>query len=146
VDDSVPKSDWVKLLCAGDAREHDLFRRRSAVYLAQIKRFVEARGARLGVLIIHYQSVFPDEPSYRDQKPTCRPGSGEQYNAFIESTLRAADIQYWNTYDALVRAKTARPKRKLWHFHDYHWSPAGHRVVADELLAFWRRLAGQEGS
>ena len=37
-------------------------------------------------------------------------------------------------YDAVVAAKIAEPKAKLWGFHDYHFSPRGHQIVAAEMV------------
>jgi hypothetical protein len=102
----------------------------------------EGAGARFAVLMIHYMYVFDDEPwqpglfpGLEDdlQRLGCRDKKGAPYREFVQGFLSANRIRYRDTYDAFLRAKTESPKRKLWGFYDYHFTPAGHRVAADEL-------------
>ena len=37
---------------------------------------------------------------------------------------------------AMLEEKVKNPERKLWNFYDYHFSPAGHQVVAHEVVDF----------
>ena len=49
-------------------------------------------------------------------------------------------MTFHNPLEALLRAKAENPKRKLWNFVDYHYSPAGHRVNAEEMLVLLKKL------
>src|SRR5262249_10264571 len=102
-----------------------------------------------GVFLMQYMWNFPSEPYYEPIYPDlkaqlvedkCLESGARAYNAFIERWLRGAGIAFHNPYPALLRAKTENPKRKLWNYVDYHSSPAGHRLLADELTAFLETL------
>jgi hypothetical protein len=113
-------------------------------YLLGLRDMTEASGARFAILMIHYMYVFDDEPWYRGLYPGleedlrrlgCRDKKGAPYRDFVHGFLAANRIRYRDSYDALLHAKTENPRRKLWGLYDYHYSPAGHRVIADELSA-----------
>ena len=63
----------------------------------------------------------------------CYENNGAPFNDFIEAFLEQNQIHYRNTRDAMLAAKKQSPSRKLWNFYDYHFSPAGHEVVGQEL-------------
>jgi GDSL-like lipase/acylhydrolase family protein len=144
-----PVVDWPRLLCQDDAEARSAFRAKTGRYLRRLRDLAASRGAELAVFMIHYPWVFPNEPFYEPAYPTlkgdlaswgCGGASVERYNAFVEGYLREAKIRYRNPYDALMRAKTVEPRTKLWNFYDYHFSPAGHRLVAAELSAFVQEI------
>jgi hypothetical protein len=104
----------------------------------------EAAGARFVVLMIHYNFIFDDEPWHRSVFPGleeelrrmgCRDTKGSTYRRLVAGFLEENRIPFRDSYDGLLRAKREAPKRKLWGFYDYHFSPAGHRVIAEELSA-----------
>jgi hypothetical protein len=134
--------DWKLLLCAGDPETERLWKEKTGQYMLGLRDMTEAAGARFAVLMIHYMYVFDDEPWQPGQFPGleddlrrlgCRDKKGAPYREFVQGFLSAKRILYRDTYDAFLRAKTENPKRKLWGFYDYHFTPAGHLVVADEL-------------
>jgi hypothetical protein len=57
--------------------------------------------------------------------------------------LRDSGIRVGNSYDGLLRAKRRDPKTKLWNFYDYHFSPAGHVVIAEEMFRFLGPILGR---
>ena len=139
---SVQPLDWKPLLCAGDPEMERVWVGKTGHYLLGLRDMTEGAGARFAVLMIHYMYVFDDEPWYRGLFPEleadlrrlgCRDTKGAPYREFVQGFLSANRIRYRDSYDALLRAKAENPKRKLWGFYDYHYSQAGHRVIADEL-------------
>ena len=136
-----PIVDWKSILCSEDAIAREMFRKKTGKYLHQIKAMVEASGARFGVFLIHYMWTFDNEPFYEPRFPTykhemkeCYASHGRPYNEFIEDYLHQSGMTFQNPLEALLRAKAEKPKRKLWNFVDYHYSPAGHQVNAEEML------------
>jgi lysophospholipase L1-like esterase len=134
--------DWKPLLCAGDPEMERQWVGKTGHYLLGLRDMTEAAGARFAVLMIHYMYEFDDEPWYRELYPGleadlrrlgCRDKKGGPYREFVGGFLSTNRIRYRDSYDALLRAKAENPKRKLWGLFDYHFSPAGHRVIADEL-------------
>jgi lysophospholipase L1-like esterase len=137
------------MLCRATPGAIAAFQARTGKYMKKLKEMAEARGARFAVFLIQYMYVFESEPWYVAMAPglkveldeaKCVESRGRLYNAFIEGWLRDAGISFHNPYDALLRAKAENPKRKLWNYVDYHFSPAGHRLIADELHAFLGKL------
>jgi len=107
----------------------------------------EAADAQFGVFLIHYMYTFEDEPFYERQFPEwkeslkawdCLGSKGRPYQDFIEPFLEKHKIRYRNSYEAMLMEKTRDPKQKLWGFYDYHFSPAGHQVMAREVVNFLR--------
>jgi lysophospholipase L1-like esterase len=142
-----PIVEWTSILCSDDATAREMFPKKTGKYLNQIKAMVEASGARFGVFLIHYMWTFDDEPYYEPRFPTfktemreCYASHGRPYNEFIESYLHEHGMTFHNPLEALLRAKAENPKRKLWNFFDYHYSPAGHQVNADEMLVLIKKL------
>ena len=139
---------WVGMLCGGgDPEEFEWFRSKTGPYVAELKRMAEGAGARFAVVLTNYMWVFPDEPSAApaldssDQRQ-CTATHGDAYRAFIHTYLSDRGILFDDPYETLATAKTRTPAEKLWNFYDYHFSPAGHAVMATELLRFLRqRLA-----
>jgi hypothetical protein len=133
------------MLCGGGEREHTWFLKKTARYIRELKRMSEASGARFGVFLIQYMWTFPDEPFFEPANPMvrqtteergCLRTGGRSYREFMHQFLNDARISYRDPYDALLAAKRAAPQEKLWNFYDYHFTPAGHRVVADEVVKF----------
>jgi len=146
---ATPVPDAIDLFCHDDPAIQAIFLAKTGKYLKKLQQMTEARGARFGVFMIQYMWVFDDEPFDEAEYPGlkekldksgCLTGHGRGYNTFTQGFLRGAGIPFRDPYDALARAKAESPKRKLWHYADYHFSPAGHRVVADELGGFVKRL------
>ena len=136
----LPALDNGDLMCRGDARAKGYFNEKTAKYLRWMKQRSEAAGAKFAVLLIQYMWFFDDEPysemfapPYKEVMKDCYASHGHVYNEFAEAFLREAGIPFQNPYEALLSAKKENPTRKLWHFVDYHYSPAGHRVIAGEL-------------
>jgi hypothetical protein len=149
VSPGIPIPETTDMFCRAEPVVRGIFQAKTGKYLKQIKEMVEAKGARFGVFMIQYMWVFADEPFHeamlpglREQldKAGCLASRGLAYNAFVEGYLRDAGMAFADPYDALLRAKAENPKRKLWHYVDYHFSPAGHRVIGEELSAFVDRL------
>ena len=55
-------------------------------------------------------------------------------------TLRQSDPGFEARFSAFLAAKREAPKRKLWNFYDYHFSPRGHEVLAGELVSLLSEL------
>ena len=137
------------MLCTNTPEAFAAFRSRTGKYLQKLKEMTEAKGARFGVFLIHYMWSFADEPYDESYWPNtskdldidrCVKTGVQGYNAFVEGWLRDAGMAFENPYAAILRAKAENPKRKLWNYVDYHFSPAGHRVMADEMSAFVSEL------
>jgi hypothetical protein len=140
------KPTWSGMLCGDDADRHQWFLQKTGRYLAELKRMTEARGARFGVVMIHYMWEFGDEPSINSltganppELLACQQNHARPYREFIHRFLQDQGMLFDDPYDVLLSAKTGRPHEKLWHFYDYHFSPAGHRLIATELLRFLRQ-------
>ena len=136
--------DWKRLLCSCEPDVQQLWRSKTGHYLLGLRDMTEAAGARFVVLMIHYNFIFDDEPWYRLVFPGleeelrrmgCRDTKGAKYRQFVSGFLEENHVLFRDSYDGLLRAKLEAPKRKLWGFYDYHFSPAGHRVITDELSA-----------
>ena len=137
--------DWWKMLCGDDPQERAWFSKKTARYIGEMQRLSEASGARFGVFLIQYMWTLPDEPFFKPANPTieetmnergCLRTGGRPYREFMHQSLAGAHIPYWDPFDAMLAAKQAAPREKLWNFYDYHFSPAGHRLVADEVIKF----------
>jgi hypothetical protein len=144
---STPLAEVTNILCREHAPTRALFEKKTGAYLRAMKRMAEGAGARFGVLLVQYMWTFDDEPYdeglYPDVARTmkdCYASHGRSYDEYIEAFLRDAAIPFQNPRAALLRAKAENPRRKLWHYVDYHYSPAGHRVIAGELHALLRPL------
>lgn len=141
---------WPRVLCTMDEEAQDLSRRRTGRSLVHLKEMAEGRHAKLGVLMVHYGWVFPNEPYHESQVPAdlkakmvqygCPQNGAASYSRFVEGFLEENGIPFRNPYAELLAAKTAVPSRKLWHFYDYHFSPAGHQVMGRELAELLRTL------
>lgn len=138
-----------EILCKSDPAIHALFRKKTGRYLERLKEMSETAGAKFAIHFVHYKYVFGDEPIYEPRYPGlrksledngCYASGGRPYNEFIEGFLKEKGIAFRNSYDALVRAKAQNPTRQLWLFWDYHYSPAGHEVVADDLFELVRPM------
>jgi hypothetical protein len=137
------RPDWWAMLCNDGPREREWFSKKTARYIRELKRMTEASGARFGIFLIQYMWTFPDEPFFTPRYPTmqqtidsmgCLRGSARPYREFMHQFLDAEGIRYHDPFDALLAAKQAAPREKLWNFYDYHFTPAGHRLVAGEVM------------
>jgi len=140
---------WPRVLCTTDNQIQVLFRRRTGRYLVHLKGMAESRKSKFGVLMIHYEWGFPDEPYYEARFPNlktefaqygCPQNGPDPYMRFIEGFLREYAIPFRNPYGVLLEAKHAMPSRKLWNYYDYHFSPAGHQIMGHELAELVRTL------
>jgi hypothetical protein len=138
--------DLAGFICKGDPAAQALFRNKTGRYLERLKQMSEAAGAKFAVHLIQYKGVFVDEPVYeprygmRKYLEGCYSSAGRPYNEFIEAFLKDKGIAFRNPYDAFLKAKAENPKRQLWLFWDYHYSPAGHQVAADDLYELVRPM------
>lgn len=137
--------DWWSMLCGDAPGERAWFSEKTARYIRELQRLSAASGARFGVFLIQYMWTFPDEPFFEPASPMvkqnmekrgCLRTGGQPYREFMHQFLDGAHIPYWDPYDAMLAAKQAAPREKLWNFYDYHFSPAGHRLVAAEVIKF----------
>jgi hypothetical protein len=137
--------DWRSILCGEDRRTRDWFLRKTGRYMVELRRMSEAAGARFGVFLVHYLYIFNGEPFYEAQYPElkakldawgCRESRGRPYREFMSRFLDQHGIWYRESYAAMLAEKQARPAVKLWNYYDYHYSPAGHRAMAREILDF----------
>ena len=132
------------------------FRERTGKYVRALQKMTRESGAEFVVYMIHYLWLFDDEPFYRHagdaawhaeaKRYGCDQHDLEPYNRFVEGYLEENQIPFHNSYDRFKREKRARPKVKLWSFDDYHFSEAGHKVVADELLSVLEPYVSARGS
>ncbi len=139
---------WLSLLCGDDPENQQRFLEKTGRYVATLKEMTEARAARFGVFLIHYMYVFPSEPFYEPGYPglrarvdalNCLKNQGRSYQDFIERFLESHGMRYQNPFKAMLAEKTRDPKQKLWNYHDHHFSPNGHRIMATEVLTFLRK-------
>ncbi len=147
--------DWKSMLCSNDEKTRNLFKQKTGRYLTHLRQMTEEHNAKFGVFLIHYMWVFDNEPFYEPQYPglktemekwKCNDINANLYNNFIEGFLKQNHIEFSNSYYALKKSKESDPKCKLWYFYDYHFSPAGHQVVAQEMLTFLKSLIGVQSS
>lgn len=144
VSPAVKVPDWKPLVYGNDDSLHEEYLRKTGHYLLYLKSFSEAHHAAFGVFLIHYMWAFPNEPYYLPKYPTLKqemsPYNPIQnvvyYNHFIDDFLGENRIAYVNPYETMLSAKASHPMQKLWCFYDYHFSPAGHQLVANQMLAF----------
>lgn len=146
-----PRVMWQELACQGDDHSKALFEQKTGKYLVGLKKLVEASGAELGVVMVQYLYFFENEAFYKPKAPGlpallekygCYRTRGIPYQEFVESFLRREGIPYRNPYEAFAKSEREHPKRKLWNFFDYHYSPAGHEIMADALTDLAREMIG----
>jgi hypothetical protein len=92
--------------------------------IARIKRFVSARGARLVLA-----AIPPAEQVFDN-------GSLEHYQNILRNFSEQQGIQFVNLID---RLKTPESRMFFWDW-DPHFTPRGHRAVAEALYADTERL------
>lgn len=147
----LPVPPWTALLCDGDAATREAFRGRTGRYLVGLRDTAEAAGAKFAVLVLHYLYSFREEPFYEPRFPTlkrmlaehrCYEARGEPWNQTVDPFLARQGIVSRNIHGAVLEAKRREPRRKLWNFYDYHFSPAGHELVARELYALLQPMLG----
>lgn len=139
-------SDWVKFLCGRDKTADEWFNKKTGRYLVEMKKMANDSGAEFGIFMINYMHIFDNEPIYKKQvntinldnaiKGECLGNKGQSYRDFIYKFLKDNEIWFKDSYDALVSEKIKEPRKKLWYYYDYHFSPAGHSVIADKLTEF----------
>ena len=105
----------------------------------------ESFGAEFGVFLVHYLWEFENEPTYNADNRImqaqadaldCAKNKAAPYRNFIKSFLEENNIWYHDSFDAFFVAKEEDPQTKLWNYYDYHFSPAGHIIMADETVKF----------
>ena len=136
-----PWEPWLPHYCSKESPLNALYREKTGHFLKEVKRLSEEGGAAFRVYLIHYMGVFPDEPAYEKQLVSLNSQMSEagcaenvrSYNEFTESFLTESGIQFTNAYEHFLQAKIANPKVKLFGYYDYHFTPAGHRLVAEQL-------------
>jgi hypothetical protein len=140
---------WADFLCKDDPAVQAIFRKKTGLYLQRLGQMSEAAGAKFAVHLIHYKFVFKDETFYEPRYPGlrtslenngCYASAGQPYNEFVEGFLNEKGIVFRNPYKAFLKAKEENSKRRLWNFWDYHYSPAGHLVAADDLFELVRPM------
>ena len=131
------------MLCRASHGTRQWFLGKTGRYITEPREMSERRNARFGVFLIQYMWTFRDEPFYEPRFPDlqetlggCVEHEGRAYQDFMEAFLDEHLITHWNPTEALRKEKTLNPRRKLWGYYDYHYSPAGHRVVAGEVVRF----------
>jgi lysophospholipase L1-like esterase len=141
-DDSVVPLNWATLSCRLQPEAVRSFEERTGRYLLQLETMANSAGAQFGVLVIHYLYSFANEPFYAKRFPSmiadlvkdhCYEANARPYVEFVDRFLERNRISYRDTHGAFLAAKREAPTRKLWNFFDYHFSPAGHEIVAGEL-------------
>ncbi|MDO8504540.1 MAG: SGNH/GDSL hydrolase family protein, partial [Candidatus Liptonbacteria bacterium] len=144
--------DVFKFMCGDDQVSRDWFNRKTGKYLEEMKRLAEASGAKFTVSLTNYMFPFRDtEATYTDglkaqykqlDATGCKAESGQTMRDFFASFFEKENIPYDDPYNALAEQKNAEPRVKLWNYYDYHYSPAGHKVIAQELFGFLKQLIG----
>jgi lysophospholipase L1-like esterase len=144
-DDSLVPLDWTTLSCELRPEAVQSFEQRTGRYLRQLAEMSASAGAEFGVIVLHYLYSFQNEPFYEPRFPWmkaqlakehCYEANARPYVEFIDAFLARNRIRYRDTRDAFNAAKREAPQRKLWNFHDYHFSLSGHQVMGAELGAF----------
>jgi len=142
-DDSVVPLSWTTLSCRLQPEAARSFEERTGRYLLQLDTMARSAGAQFGVLVMHYLYSFENEPFYEKKYPSmkadlakehCYEANARPYVEFVDGFLERNRISYRDTHGALLAAKREAPTRKLWNFVDYHFSPAGHEIMAGELV------------
>lgn len=142
---------WQELACQNSEHSKQLFDQRTAKYLLGIKKMVEAAGAKLGIAMVQYLYFFENETYYKPFSPTlpallekygCYKTKGLPYQSFIEGFLTKNGFAFKNPYEAMAESEQREPKKKLWHYVDYHYSPAGHVLMANAMTELVREIIG----
>lgn len=137
------RRQWEQLVCITDDRSKEFFRTITGRTLKMLSDMSAEVDADFAVMGIDYQYYFPNEPYYEKRYPGqkeqlerfgCAESRGEKYQAFLVNYMESNSIPFASTYQRFSEAKARNPKRKLWQFYDYHFSPAGHELAAAELL------------
>ena len=138
---NLPIVSWRSLLCANDPKIQDRYLQKTGRYLVGIKQLVEQAGAHFGVLVMHYNYVFP-EPYYHPRFPNleeelrsygCNRTGSTPFNPLVDKFLSSNKIEFQNSFDRFASFKKENSKTNLWGFWDYHFSPEGHKLLAMEL-------------
>jgi hypothetical protein len=131
----------IAVSCADDPAIQREFELRTGKYLRGLDRLSNEAGASFGTIVFFYRYIF-DEPYYEEIFPDlrkdveaygCRENRGMPYQQRIASFLSESEIPFRSTYEAFWAARRENSRRKLFNFHDYHFSPAGHEIVAAQL-------------
>jgi hypothetical protein len=142
---------WHELACQGTDEAKRLFEEKTGKYLLGLRNMVEAAGAKFGVAMVQYLYFFSNEAYYKPFSPglaalldkyDCYRSKGVPYQEFVEGFLKRNNIAFRNPYWEMAKAEEQQPKRKLWNFYDYHYSPPGHLLMADALTELVRELIG----
>lgn len=147
-DSEIPS--WEGFLCAENETSREWFLAKTGAYLVELKRMSEAGGAEFGTFFVNYMYLFDDEPIYKAEERqgavmeslrawNCKETKGAPYREFMYAFLSERGIPYDDPYIRLLREKRDDPRRKLWNYYDYHFSPAGHTIIAEELTDFIER-------
>ncbi|KKU91483.1 MAG: Lipolytic enzyme, G-D-S-L family [Candidatus Jorgensenbacteria bacterium GW2011_GWA1_48_11] len=138
--------DWVKFLCSRDEYADDWFQKKTGHYIDGIKKMVNDAGAEIGVYLVNYMHIFDNEPIYKFQintlnldaaiKKECAGNGGRSYRDYVYDFLKSRGIWFGDSYESFLAEKTKDPRKKLFYYYDYHFSPAGHRVMARAVMDF----------
>jgi hypothetical protein len=146
---------WHAMACAGDEELHKKFRENTGKYLVGLRDKVERTGAKFAVMMVQYSYFFENEAYYepafaglkeRLVKYGCWTSQGRPYQEFVEAFLNEKGIRFQNPYAVLAKEEADHPTHKLWNYRDYHYSEAGHQIVAAQLLELLRPMVAPQGA
>jgi hypothetical protein len=146
---------WQSFACRTDPQAQEVFKSNTGKYLLGLKDKVERSGAKFAVLMTQYSYFFENEsfyepafPGLKDQLISfgCWADKGKPYQDYVEGFLREHGITYRNPYPVLAEQERLNPTHKLWNYRDYHYSEAGHRIIANEFLELLRPMIAANGA
>lgn len=140
---------WQKCLCQKNTDVVKILKEVTGKNLIGMRELSESTGAKFGVLVGQYSYIFPKEPHYwkRYSSPMpdleyfgCHRDGKAPFNSLIDTFLKDHQIAFRNSLKSFWNEKQIHPKQKLFNFYDYHFSPAGHKLLAQELVELLKEL------